>query len=120
MIGAVDETRQEKACEATAGVKRQYMGCAAGSPMASAQYTCRTLTGHGLAIARQWIPSEHIADPATSARMGLPPDLPFGTKGQLAIDIFTARTPTVSGSISPEATRCTAATQLREFFEARG
>jgi SRSO17 transposase len=27
-IGAIDETGQEKAGEATAGVKRQYMGCA--------------------------------------------------------------------------------------------
>ena len=28
MIAAIDETGQEKAGEATAGVKRQYMGCA--------------------------------------------------------------------------------------------
>jgi SRSO17 transposase len=28
MIGAIDETGQEKAGEATAGVKRQYLGCA--------------------------------------------------------------------------------------------
>jgi hypothetical protein len=28
VIGAIDETGQEKAGEATAGVKRQYMGCA--------------------------------------------------------------------------------------------
>ena len=28
VVGAIDETGQEKAGEATAGVKRQYMGCA--------------------------------------------------------------------------------------------
>ena len=28
VIGAIDETGQEKAGEATAGVKRQYLGCA--------------------------------------------------------------------------------------------
>jgi DDE superfamily endonuclease len=50
----------------------------------------RERTGHALAGARQWIPREHIADPAGSRRMGLPPDLEFRTKGQLAIDIFTS------------------------------
>jgi hypothetical protein len=44
-------------------------------------------TGHALAGARQWIPAEHIAGPVTSLRAGLPPDLEFRTKGQLAIDI---------------------------------
>ncbi len=35
----------------------------------------------------QWIPDEHISDPVRSRRMGLPTDLTFRTKGQLAIDI---------------------------------
>jgi hypothetical protein len=35
VIGAIDETGQEKAGEATAGVKRQYLGCA-GKVAASA------------------------------------------------------------------------------------
>src|SRR6266699_1145136 len=44
-------------------------------------------TGHALIGARQWIPAEHIDDPVKSLVMGLPPDLEFRTKGQLAIDI---------------------------------
>jgi len=47
----------------------------------------REKTGHALAGARQWIPREHIADPVTSLVTGLPLNLGFRTKGQLAIDI---------------------------------
>jgi SRSO17 transposase len=90
VIGAVDETGQEKHGEATAGVKRQYLGCAGrvanGINTVHLSYV-REKTGHALIGARQWIPQEHIHDPAASLRMGLPPDLQFRTKGQLAIDI---------------------------------
>jgi SRSO17 transposase len=47
----------------------------------------REQAGHALIGARQWIPREHIEDPVRSLLMGLPPDLAFRTKGQLAIDI---------------------------------
>ncbi|HEY6314803.1 MAG TPA: hypothetical protein VIY52_28930, partial [Streptosporangiaceae bacterium] len=47
----------------------------------------REKTGHALIGARQWIPREHLEDPVKSLVMGLPPDLEFRTKGQLAIDI---------------------------------
>jgi SRSO17 transposase len=46
-------------------------------------------TGHALIGAREWIPAAHIGDPVKSAVMGLPEDLVFRTKGQLAIDILT-------------------------------
>jgi hypothetical protein len=49
----------------------------------------REQTGHALIGARQWIPAEHISDPVKSLVMGLPGDLVFRTKGQLAIDICT-------------------------------
>jgi SRSO17 transposase len=49
----------------------------------------RERTGHALIGARQWIPAEHIDDPVKSLVMGLPEDLEFRTKGQLAIDIVT-------------------------------
>jgi SRSO17 transposase len=49
----------------------------------------REKTGHALAGARQWIPAEDITDPVKSLVTGLPPDLRFRTKGQLAIDILT-------------------------------
>jgi SRSO17 transposase len=90
VIGAIDETGQEKTGKATAGVKRQYMGCAGrvanGINTVHLSYV-REGTGHALAGARQWIPREQIEDPVTSLVMGLPLDLEFRTKGQLATDI---------------------------------
>jgi SRSO17 transposase len=90
VIGAIDETGQEKAGHATAGVKRQYLGCAGrvanGINTVHLSYV-RERTGHALIGARQWIPREHIDDPGKSLAMGLPPGLVFRTKGQLATDI---------------------------------
>jgi SRSO17 transposase len=90
VIGALDETGQEKAGTATAGVKRQYMGCAGrvanGINTVHLAYV-REKTGHALIGARQWIPDEHITDPVKALVMGLPLDLAFRTKGQLAIDL---------------------------------
>ena len=78
-------------------------------------------TGHALIAARQWIPREHLEDPARRRVMRLPPDLAFRTKGQLAIDLLAevladgirldfACGDEVYGSC----------TQLREYLEARG
>jgi SRSO17 transposase len=90
VIGALDETGQEKQGTVTAGVKRQHMGCAGrvanGINTVHLAYA-REKTGHALIGARQWIPREHIEDPVKSLVMGLPLDLEFRTKGQLAIDI---------------------------------
>ena len=124
VIGAIDETGQEKAGEATAGVKRQYMGCAGqvanGINTVHLSYV-REKTGHALIGARQWIPAEHIQDPVKSLLTGLPLNLRFRTKGQLAIDISTDA---AAGGIRPDFYcgdevygNCT---QLREHFEAEG
>jgi SRSO17 transposase len=90
VIGAIDETGQCKAGTATAGVKRQYLGCAGrvanGINTVHLSYV-RERTGHALIGARQWVPAEQVADPARSAAMRLPAGLVFRTKGQLAIDI---------------------------------
>jgi SRSO17 transposase len=121
---AIDETGQEKAGEATAGVKRQYLGCAGrvanGINTVHLSYV-REGTGHALIGARQWIPREQIEDPVKSLVMGLPADLEFRTKGQLAIDISTDA---ADGGIRPDFYcgdevygNCT---QLREHFEAQG
>jgi SRSO17 transposase len=124
VIAAIDETGQQKAGGRTAGVKRQYLGCA--GRVANGINTVhvslvREKTGHALIGARQWIPQEQIADPVTSLVTGLPPDLEFRTKGQLAMDIcadcyadglkfgFACGDEVYGGC-----------TQLREFFEARG
>jgi SRSO17 transposase len=91
-VGAIDETSQAKQGTATAGVKRQYLGCvgkvANGITTVHLSYV-RERTGHALIGARQWIPAEHISDPVKSLITGLPLDLRFRTKGQLAIDVCT-------------------------------
>ena len=90
-VGAIDETGQVKQGGLTAGVKRQYLGCvgkvANGINTVHLSYV-REGTGHALIGAREWIPAEHIHDPVKSLAMGLPEDLVFRTKGQLAIDIL--------------------------------
>ena len=91
-VGAVDETGQVKQGEHTAGVKRHYLGCAGkvanGITTVHLSYV-REDTGHALIAARQWIPREQIGDPVKRQIMGLPDDLVFRTKGQLAIDLLT-------------------------------
>ena len=90
-VGAIDETGQVKAGVGTAGVKRQYLGCAGkvanGINTVHLSYV-REGAGHALIGAREWIPAEHLGDPVKSLAMGLPEDLVFRTKGQLAIDIL--------------------------------
>jgi SRSO17 transposase len=89
-VGALDETSQQKQGTATAGVKRQYLGCmgkvANGITTVHLSYA-REKTRHALIGARQWIPAEHIDDPVKSLITGLPLDLEFRTKGELAIDL---------------------------------
>jgi SRSO17 transposase len=124
VVVAIDETGQEKAGVATAGVKRQYLGCAGkvanGINTVHLSYV-REHAGHALIGARQWIPREQIEDPATSQVMGLPADLVFRTKGQLAIDLSTDA---AADGIRPDFYcgdevygNCT---QLRGHFEADG
>jgi len=90
-VGALDETGQEKQGTSTSGVKRQYMGCAGrvanGINTVHLSYV-REKTGHVLAGARQWIPAGDISDPVKSLVTGLPLDLLFRTKGQLAVDVL--------------------------------
>jgi SRSO17 transposase len=124
VIGAIDETGQEKSGESTAGVKRQYLGCAGkvanGINTVHLSYV-REKAGHALIGARQWIPREQIQDPVRSLVMGLPAGLVFRTKGQLAIDISKDAT---ADGIRPDF-YCGdevygSCTQLREHFEAEG
>ena len=123
VIGALDESGQEKG-EATAGVKRQHMGCAGGVEnginTVHLSYV-REKTGHALIGARQWIPQEHIDDPVKSLVMGLPADLVFRTKGQLAIDIMAeAFADGVELDFACGDEVYGSCTGLREFFEDHG
>ncbi len=123
-VGAIDETSQVKQGAMTAGVKRHYLGCvgkvANGITTVHLSYV-RERTGHSLIGARQWIPAEQIEDPVQSVVMGLPLELVFRTKGQLAIDILTE---TLTGGVRLDFV-CGdevygACTGLREFLEDHG
>lgn len=124
VIAALDETGQQKQGSATCGVKRQYMGCAGrvanGVNTVHLSYV-RERIGHALIGARQWIPAEHISDPVTSAGMGLPTDLEFRTKGQLASDICAeAYADGLAFDFACGDEVYGNCTQLREFFEQHG
>jgi SRSO17 transposase len=124
VIGALDETGQQKQGEATAGVKRQYLGCA--GRVANGINTVhlshvREKTGHALIGARQWIPAEQIVDPVKSLVMGLPLNLEFRTKGQLAMDICAdAYADGIGFDFACGDEVYGGCTQLREFFEEHG
>ena len=123
-VGALDETGQEKQGTASAGVKRQYMGCAGRVANGiNTVHLCyvREKTGHALAGARQWIPAEDIADPVKSLLAGLPLDLRFRTKGQLAIDILgDAYADGLAFDFVCGDEVYGSCTELREFLEDRG
>ena len=81
----------------------------------------REKTGHALIGARQWIPREHIEDPVKSLVTGLPLDLRFRTKGQLAIDIWAdANADGLFFDFACGDEVYGSCTQLREFFEENG
>jgi SRSO17 transposase len=123
-VGALDETGQEKQGGGTAGVKRQYMGCAGrvanGINTVHLSYV-REKTGHALAGARQWIPAEDIHDPVKSLVTALPTDLRFRTKGQLGIDVLDdAYADGLAFDFVCGDEVYGSCTELREFLEDRG
>ena len=123
-VGALDETGQEKQGACTAGVKRQYMGCAGrvanGINTVHLSYI-REKTGHALIGARQWIPAEDIKDPVRSLVTGLPLDLRFRTKGQLAIDVLAdACADGLAFDFACGDEVYGSCTELRQFLEGRG
>lgn len=91
-IGALDETGQAKKGTATAGVKRQHMGCADG--VANGINTVhlayiRESVGHALIAQRLWVPAAQIADAALRKLMGFPDRLRVAsTKGRIAIRLI--------------------------------
>jgi len=92
VVGALMRPGSKSRAAPRPGSSDPYLGCAGrvanGISTVHLAYV-REHAGHALADARQWIPREHIDDLVTSLVMGLPQDLVFRTKGQLAIDICT-------------------------------
>jgi SRSO17 transposase len=85
----LDESGQEKAGEHTAGVKRQYLGCAgrvaSGINVVYASYAAPS--GHAAVSARLYVPTDWAEDRQRCRAAGIPDDLEFKTKPQLAAEI---------------------------------
>jgi SRSO17 transposase len=90
-VAALDESGQEKHGDATAGVKRQYMGCAGRVANGVNTVYCSYATpgGHALVGARIYLPADQLADPKRRAALGIAQNVAFLTKPQLARDILT-------------------------------
>ena len=103
--------RRQKAAHGVRGRDRERNE--RGAPVVRAEKT-----GHAQSGARQCVPREHIANPVKSLTAGLPLDLEFRTKGQLATDICaeaTADGVTCDFYCGDEVYgNCT---ELREYFE---
>ncbi|MDX3194270.1 transposase [Streptomyces sp. MN03-5084-2B] len=74
LVGALDESGQEKHGNATAGVKRQYIGCAGRVANGVNTVYCSYATpgGHALVGARIYIPEEQLRRPRTPRGVGCP------------------------------------------------
>jgi SRSO17 transposase len=87
----LDESGQEKAGEHTAGVKRQYLGCAGrvanGINVVYASYAAPA--GHAIIAARLYVPQDWAGDRQRRQGAGIPDDLEFKTKPALAAEIVT-------------------------------
>src|SRR5439155_13849032 len=91
VVAALDESGQAKQGVATAGVQRQYMGCAGRVANGVNTVYCSYATpiGHALVGARVWVPAEQLDDADRRTALEIPADVCFRTKPELAIDILT-------------------------------
>ena len=86
----VDESGQEKAGGHTAGVQRQYLGCAGrvanGINVVYASYAAPA--GHAVISSRLYVPASWAGDLQRRRAAGVPDDLEFKTKPQLAAEMI--------------------------------
>ena len=74
VVAALDESGQEKQGVATAGAKRQYMGCAGRIANGVNTVYCSYATpgGHALVGARIYVPADQLDRPGSPRRAGYP------------------------------------------------
>lgn len=86
----LDESGQEKTGQDTVGVKRQYVGCAGKITNAvNVVYaTYATRRGHAIVATRLYLPAQWAEDPHRRQRAGVPDEVAFATKPQLACQIL--------------------------------
>ena len=89
-VVVIDESGQLKKGDRTAGVKRQYVGCAGRVENAVNVVYCTygVPAGHALVAARLYLPADWAADLPRRRAAGVPGDLEFATKPQLAIEML--------------------------------
>jgi SRSO17 transposase len=87
----LDESGVEKSGSHTAGVKRQYVGCAGkvANAVNFVNATYSTPRGHALVGSRLYIPAEQLDDEVTRTTMGIDPGHEFKTKPGLGADLLT-------------------------------
>jgi SRSO17 transposase len=90
-VVVLDESGQEKTGEHTAGVKRQYVGCAGkvANAVNVVYATYASPRGHALVGARLYLPKEWAGDPDRRERAGVPEAVTFKTKPALAVDLLS-------------------------------
>lgn len=90
-VAVLDETGQEKKGACTAGVARQYVGCAGqvANAVNIVYCTYASSRGHAHVGARVYLPKEWADDPERRARAGVGPDVVFQTKPQLGVAMLT-------------------------------
>lgn len=90
VVAALDESGQQKQGEATAGVQRQYLGCAGriANGVNTVYCSYATAGGHALVGARVYVPADQLADPDRRAKLGIGEEVGFRTKPELATEIL--------------------------------
>ena len=108
VTGALDGTGQEKQGQATAGVQRQYLGCAGrvanGINTVHLAYV-HERAGHALIGSRQWIPRAQIGTRRARWPWACHQAWSSAPRGSWPSTSARMRSPTGSGSISSAATR---------------
>jgi SRSO17 transposase len=86
----VNESGQEKTGGHTAGVKRQYLGCAGrvANGINVVYASCAAPAGHAVVGARLYVPKDWADDQERRRAAGIPGDLTFATKPALAAGII--------------------------------
>jgi SRSO17 transposase len=89
-VAILDESGQCKKGTATAGVKRQYVGCAGRVENSINVVYCSLATraGHALVAARPYLPQEWAQDEQRRQTAGVPDGLEFATKPELGRQIL--------------------------------
>jgi SRSO17 transposase len=108
----VDETADEKSSADAVGAARQYSGTVGGVALCqvAVTLTCATGRGHALIGRALYLPEARAADEEEHRELaGVPEEVPFATKPQLASDLLDRSQSLGSAPPSWQETRCTAA-----------